>query len=409
MAFSQPIPLSLYIHYPWCQQKCPYCDFNSHTAQNVDDQESAYLAALIQQLEATLPWIWGRPIESIFIGGGTPSLISVNGLNQLLSALRARLTWRPQTEITLEANPGAMETQKFAEFAKAGINRLSLGAQSFDPAVLKRLGRIHTPQDTRDAMAAARAAGFQRINLDVMFALPQQSLAQAQADIQAALALAPDHVSYYQLTLEPNTPFYRNPPSLPDEDQAWWMQQAGHDQLQQAGFEQYEVSAFAKKAQAHDIDQHCRHNLNYWQYGDYVGLGAGAHGKLTRMDTGEVWRTQMPASPGGYVRVCQGLRPSSEGALPGRVTQVSASERVFEFMLNVLRLNQGFDLALFQQRTGLSSERIRPILADWISQDWLQVDAGPMCAESATETETQTYVLTPLGQRYLNTVLSTLL
>ncbi|WP_019895001.1 radical SAM family heme chaperone HemW [Hydrogenovibrio halophilus] len=404
--FTQPIPLSLYVHFPWCIQKCPYCDFNSHQRQTDDAeaQEREYLQALIQQLDATLPRIWGRPVETIFFGGGTPSLMSVEGLNWLMSQLRARLGFGPQTEVTLEANPGAMDTDKFTGFREAGINRLSLGVQSFQPRLLKALGRIHSVEEAENAFAAAREAGFDRINLDLMFALPEQTLHEAAEDVKRALALAPDHISYYQLTLEPNTPFYRAPPLLPDDDQAWLIQEQGHGLLRDAGFEAYEVSAWAR--QNAPVDQRCRHNLNYWQFGDYIGLGAGAHGKLTLLQSdgsGEILRTQMPASPGSYQREVQAVSLGRQpAALPGRVTRVAEDERVFEFLLNLLRLQSGFALGLFAERTGLPESRLWPTLLDWQEKGWMTL-SSPL-PEPLTHC-----ALTETGHRYLNTLLQTLL
>jgi oxygen-independent coproporphyrinogen-3 oxidase len=402
-SFTQPIPLSLYVHFPWCIQKCPYCDFNSHQRQpdvDAQAQEQRYLNALVAQLDATLPTIWGRPIESVFFGGGTPSLMSVAGLNWLMSQLRARLGFDPSIEVTLEANPGAIDSDRFEGFRAAGINRLSLGVQSFQPRLLKALGRIHSDEDAETAFQAARRAGFERINLDLMFALPDQTLAEADEDVARALALAPDHLSYYQLTLEPNTPFYQAPPSLPDEDQAWQIQEQGHERLKAAGFASYEVSAWAQEKSR--IDQRCRHNLNYWQFGDYIGLGAGAHGKLTLPQHNQVLRTQLPASPGSYEREIERHPPSAEpGALPGRVTEVTAQDRRFEFLLNALRLSSGFSVSLFEARTGLSAEALWPILRDWEARGWMTL--------SHAQPEKADCTLTQTGHRYLNTLLETLL
>ncbi|MDX1796541.1 MAG: radical SAM family heme chaperone HemW, partial [Hydrogenovibrio sp.] len=323
MNFTQPLPLSLYVHYPWCIQKCPYCDFNSHTLG--DDQESAYLSAMIRQLEQTLPSVWGRPIQSIFFGGGTPSLISEAGLDRFLSQVRALLGFQPDIEITLEANPGTVDFEKFAGFRQAGINRLSMGVQSFDDQKLDALGRIHSADEAYLAVEAAKKAGFDNFNLDLMFALPNQTLSEAIKDVETAIALAPPHLSHYQLTLEPNTPFYKNPPVLPEDDAAWEMQVECQRTLSEAGYQHYEVSAYAQ------INRQCVHNVNYWQFGDYIGLGAGAHGKITDPPQAKILRTQMPASPGGYIRMIE------EGKM-GKVIQVSEEEARFEFMLNALRL-----------------------------------------------------------------------
>lgn len=385
MKFSQPLPLSLYVHYPWCAQKCPYCDFNSHSQKKQATQytERAYLQAMVDQLVQTLPQVWGRKIGSIFFGGGTPSLMSVEGLDWFLSQTRALLAFGPEVEITLEANPGTVDFEKFAGFRQAGVNRLSLGIQSFSDEKLQALGRIHSADEAYLAVQAAKRAGFDNFNLDLMFALPNQSLVQALEDVSIALSLAPPHLSHYQLTLEPNTPFYKSPPVLPDEDSVWEMQSACQQALKQQGYDHYEVSAFAKDK------RWARHNLNYWQFGDYIGLGAGAHGKLTIAPEGKILRTQMPASPGGYMQMM------AEGK-QGRTTEVSADEVVFEFMLNALRLQKGFDLSLFNQTTGLSPEVIAAPLSHLMAQKWL--------------VKTNEYVqLTDLGQRFLNDVLQVFL
>lgn len=320
-----------------------------------------------------------------FFGGGTPSLISEAGLNQFLSELRALLGFGPEVEITLEANPGTVDFQKFAGFRQAGINRLSIGVQSFDNQKLMALGRIHTAEEAIKAVDAAKLAGFDNINIDLMFALPDQTLMQAQKDVASAIALEPSHISHYQLTLEPNTPFYKQPPPLPDEDLAWDMQLACQSQLAEAGFQHYEVSAYAKNNQA------CRHNLNYWQFGDYIGLGAGAHGKITDAPNGQVWRTQMPASPGGYIEMI-------ERGKMGRQTILSDDDARFEFMLNALRLQQGFELSLFKERTGLSMQPLEPILTQWIESGWVERFQNPDYLQ-----------LTDSGKAYLNHLLEQLL
>lgn len=379
MNFTQPIPLSLYVHYPWCVQKCPYCDFNSHTLkQSVD--EAAYIEAMLRQLEQTLPLIWGRPIRSIFFGGGTPSLISEAGLNRFLSQARALLGFGPEVEITLEANPGTVDFEKFAMFREAGVNRLSMGIQSFDDVKLKALGRIHSSAEAKKAIEAAHHAGFDNFNLDLMFALPEQTLEEAIADVETAIAFAPPHLSHYQLTLEPNTPFYKQPPVLPDEDLAWEMQLACQSRLREAGYGHYEVSAYAKRG------HECRHNLNYWQFGDYIGLGAGAHGKITVPPEGKIWRTQMPASPGGYVETMKAPQP-------GRMTLVTDEDALFEFMLNALRLQNGFELDLFALRTGLPLNTLDAALQTLQHNAWATVEEGRL-------------QLTLRGQQYLNDVVA---
>ncbi|OBS08368.1 radical SAM family heme chaperone HemW [Acidihalobacter prosperus] len=347
--FAEPIPLSLYVHLPWCVRKCPYCDFNSHAAKG-DLPETEYVAALLADLEAELPRVWGRRIESVFIGGGTPSLFSAAALGDLLDGLRARLPLRPDVEITLEANPGTFEQARFADYRGLGINRLSIGVQSFDDDALRRLGRIHGADEARRAAEIAHAAGFEDFNLDLMFGLPGQDLAAARRDIDAALALAPTHLSYYQLTLEPNTLFHHDPPALPDEDLIAAMQQAAQTRLAEAGFAQYEVSAYARPG------MRCRHNLNYWRFGDYLGIGAGAHGKLTDPASGSVerhWKLRQPA---------QYMAAARAGDAAGGRDTVAPAELPFEFMLNALRLREGFDLALFEARTGLPRNCIEDTL-----------------------------------------------
>lgn len=383
MNFTQPLPLSLYVHYPWCVQKCPYCDFNSHTLKKEID-EAAYISAMILQLERLLPQIWGRPIVSIFFGGGTPSLISEEGLNRFLSQARALLGFSPEIEITLEANPGTVDFEKFAGFHQAGINRLSMGIQSFDNEKLHALGRIHSSDEAHKAIVAAKSAGFTNFNLDLMFALPNQSLEQAIADVEQALSYEPPHLSHYQLTLEPNTPFYKNPPVLPSDDQAWEFQQACQSVIANAGYQHYEVSAYAKH------HRQCRHNVNYWQFGDYIGLGAGAHGKITMAPEGRIFRTQMPASPGGYVEAMK----SPEA---GRTHWLEDEDAVFEFMLNALRLQDGFDLNLFELRTGLSITTIQPKLEQLVQQGLVRISPQNWLS------------LTPQGQQYLNNVVSAFL
>jgi len=337
--FTTLPPLSLYIHLPWCVRKCPYCDFNSHAMKD-GVPEMAYVDALLRDLEQDLPRIWGRRVVSIFIGGGTPSLFSPEALDQLLSGLRARLNINADAEITLEANPGTAEQAKFREYRALGINRLSIGVQSFHNDVLQKLGRIHGRDEAIRAAEMAHAAGFDNFNLDLMFALPQQTVAQAHEDVATAIDLEPTHISYYQLTLEPNTLFHAQPPTLPDNDLAWNIQQAGQQQLGEAGYAQYEVSAYAK------TKRQCAHNLNYWQFGDYLGLGAGAHGKIT------------DASQQNITRLAKHRHPQEFMQAAGTAQSIQ-SERVLkrgevglEFMMNALRLNQGFEPALFTTHTG---------------------------------------------------------
>jgi oxygen-independent coproporphyrinogen-3 oxidase len=333
---SQP-PLSLYIHIPWCVEKCPYCDFNSHKA-GASIPEGEYIAALIADLESSLPLIWGRRIATIFIGGGTPSLLSGEAVDQLLTAVRTRVLVQPDAEITLEANPGTAEAGRFAAYREAGVNRLSLGIQSFNPKHLKALGRIHDADEARHAIALA-ARHFERFNLDLMYGLPQQTLAEAMTDIDTALSFAPKHLSCYQLTLEPNTLFAAEPPTLPEGDLCADMQEAIEAWLAAAGYRHYETSAFARPG------YECQHNLNYWLFGDYLGIGAGAHGKLTMHD--RVLRQMRWKQPAQYLKQVATSQPVHEEH------DVAADDLPFEFMMNALRLTEGFDPSLFEARTTL--------------------------------------------------------
>ena len=346
MMTSAEIPLSLYIHIPWCEKKCPYCDFNSHENQQHFD-ESAYIQALLDDLDQDLEIFnksASRAIHSVFIGGGTPSLFSAPAYQTLFDEIKQRLDLS-NAEITLEANPSSSEQAKFSGYLNAGINRLSIGTQSYNPIMLKRLGRVHNQQDAMTAIQSAQQAGFERINLDIMFALPEQTLEQAIDDIQQAIDFAPEHISCYQLTLEPNTLFFQQKPKLPNNDLAWAMQESLQQQLSVAGYQQYEVSAYAKG------NQQCRHNLNYWQFGDYLGIGAGAHGKIT-LASGEIKRYWKQKQPKKYLQSA-----ISEDRLGGLSTL--ANETIpFEFMLNALRLKNGFSRDLFQERTGLNLSNI---------------------------------------------------
>jgi oxygen-independent coproporphyrinogen-3 oxidase len=341
LPFTVSPPLSLYVHVPWCVRKCPYCDFNSHEVRQ-DIPEAAYVAALISDLESALPLIWGRRVSSVFFGGGTPSLLSATALDQLLTALRSRLPLQPSCEMTLEANPGTVEAQKFEGFHHAGINRLSLGIQSFNAAHLLGLGRIHDDREARRAIELA-ARVFDNFNLDLMYGLPGQTLEQAVSDIEAALSCSPPHLSCYQLTLEPNTAFAAAPPTLPESDSCADMQDAIEGRLALAGYTHYETSAFALPGHL------CRHNLNYWQFGDYLGIGAGAHSKLTVHDQGhwQVRRQMRWKQPKQY------LAQVGAGQPVQHEFSVAPGELPFEFMMNALRLNQGFDARLFELRTSL--------------------------------------------------------
>jgi len=346
---SNETPLSLYIHVPWCERKCPYCDFNSHDNQQHFD-EKRYVKALLDDLDQDLDSFApnDRKIQSIFVGGGTPSLFSGEAYRELLTEIGSRLDIA-NAEITLEANPSSSERNKFAAYREAGINRLSIGTQSYDEALLKKIGRVHGREDALGAANAAREAGFDNFNLDIMFALPEQSLEQAIEDVETAIAQAPTHLSCYQLTLEPNTLFYKNPPKLPSSDLAWEIQLSIQKILKNAGFMQYEVSAYAQK------NRQCLHNLNYWQYGDYFGIGAGAHGKITTED-GSVYRYWKQKQPKKY------LDSASSTDRIGNKEKVDPSALIFEFMLNALRLKNGFTEELFEQRTGLSINTLLPNL-----------------------------------------------
>ncbi len=300
------IPATLYVHLPWCPRKCPYCDFNSHGIKDAIP-ERAYRHALLADLELDLPLLGQRPVEAIFFGGGTPSLLSAAFYDQLLREIGERLSLNPAAEVTLEANPGALESRSLAAYGEAGINRLSLGAQSFSDRALARIGRIHSAWEVAYSFRAARAAGFTNINLDLMFGLPQQTLGEAQADIQQALARNPEHISHYPLTLEPGTPFGEQPPPLPAEELVWEMQQVGLEQLSSAGYTQYEISNFARRG------WRCAHNLNYWHFGDYLGIGAGAHGKLSHLEERGWHRTYKPALPESYLGSSPGHMASVNG------------------------------------------------------------------------------------------------
>lgn len=336
---NQLPPLSLYVHLPWCVRKCPYCDFNSHKAGDAPPRDR-YLQALQADLKIEGERAAGRKISTVFIGGGTPSLFSGDEIAAIIECIDSRLSLDPDAEISMEANPGAVERGNLAAYRAAGVNRLSLGAQSFDATTLQRLGRIHGPPEIEAAYASARKAGFDNINIDIMFGLPGQNTVMGLSDVEKAIALQPEHISYYQLTLEPNTVFHRFPPEdMPDEEVCWEMQQAGHDALQAAAYRQYEVSAFARSG------RECRHNLNYWEFGDYLATGAGAHGKFTD-DRGAIWRYQKPAHPLTYIE--QGER----GAFESGLRQISPADATFEFMLNILRLRRGFTEDDFCARTG---------------------------------------------------------
>lgn len=354
MLLAEQIPLSVYVHIPWCVRKCPYCDFNSHTQREEALPEKAYLTALEQDLIEESVLVGNRSVQSIFIGGGTPSLFSVEAITDVLELIRRHLNLQADAEITMEANPGTFEQQRFAGYLNAGINRLSLGVQSFDNGSLQRLGRIHNSNDAETAYRLARQLGFDNINLDLMHGLPGQTLEMAMADLRTAIELASDHLSWYQLTIEPNTEFHAKPPSLPVDDTLWDIQEAGWDTLADHGYQQYEVSAYARNG------RQARHNLNYWQFGDYVGIGAGAHGKLT-LASGEIVRRWKKRQPKAYM---------SEAVLSGQ-NAIDKDALPFEFMLNALRLTEGVTADLFSQRTGVPSSVLQPLLVDAIGKGLL--------------------------------------
>ena len=343
-------PLSLYVHLPWCVRKCPYCDFNSH-AVGAALPEREYVAALLADLDTDREAMAGREVSSVFIGGGTPSLFGADSIARLLDGVRARVRLDEDAEITLEANPGSAEAGKFLGFREAGVNRLSIGVQSFESGLLTELGRIHGREEGLRAADLARDAGFANFNLDLMFGLPGQRPDQALADVATAIRLQPTHLSFYQLTLEPNTRFHKYPPALPDEDTTWTMQQECQTLLAAAGYAQYEISAYAREG------YRCRHNLNYWQFGDYLGIGAGAHGKLTDPATGRITRAARIRHPGHY------LEARSRAERLATETVIEPAQLPFEFLMNALRLREGYAEPDFAARTGLRAEALEPELS----------------------------------------------
>lgn len=376
--FTALPPLSLYIHVPWCIKKCPYCDFNSHASEGALP-ERAYVDALLRDVEQALPQIWGRTISTIFIGGGTPSLLSAEAYDRLFSGLRALLSISHQAEITLEANPGTVEQQRFTDYHAIGINRLSIGIQSFDGDALKALGRIHDSREATRAVESATAAGFDNFNLDLMFGLPHQTAARAANDVATAIALNPTHISYYQLTIEPNTAFHHTPPALPADDPIVDWQLASQATLAKAGYGQYEVSAYARE------HKQCRHNLNYWQFGDYLGIGAGAHSKISDAASQSITRSMKQKQPQAYLDTA------------GTAASIISEEKIqrvdigFEFMLNALRLTDGFPTPLFQQHAGLPLSHINTALQRAEAEGLLTRDIHRIQPTS-------------LGYRYLNTL-----
>jgi len=381
MPDHQATPLSLYIHIPWCVRKCPYCDFNSHQPKH-DIDEDEYVRALMRDLDNELNLTGQRELQSIFFGGGTPSLFSARSIGTILDQVNQRYRFSDDIEITLEANPGTFEQKKFNGFRSAGINRLSIGIQSFDPAALKRLGRIHDGDEARAAITTAKRAGFDNINLDLMFALPEQSLAEAIADVRTARDFEVPHISHYQLTLEPNTFFYKHPPPLPESELMWDMQEACQQLLAESDYRQYEVSAYSRQ-------RPCAHNLNYWLFGDYLGIGAGAHGKLGTPEKQLIHRRWKRRQPQDYIS-----HALKDDALSGEST-LNNQELVFEFLMNALRLPEGVETELFTQRTGLP----RQMLADACAH----IDTELLVIDDARIKTTE------MGFRFLNSVLEKLL
>lgn len=371
-------PLSLYVHIPWCVRKCPYCDFNSHqVSQNLPVEE--YVHALVADLEQDLPLVWGRSLQSIYLGGGTPSLFSADLIALLLSEVRARLDLRPAAEITLEANPGTIEHDSFSAYAQAGINRVSLGVQSFNDEMLEGLGRIHGRDEIEQSLESLKSAGISNFNIDLMYGLPGQSAELSRRDIELAIQANPAHISFYQLTIEPNTAFAARPPSLPVEDEAWDMQQTGVDMLGAAAFEQYEISAFAR------TNMQSHHNMNYWRFGDFLAIGAGAHGKISMPADGEVLRYAKHRHPRQY------LEGPATGSWMAQRRILSQPELIFEFFLNQLRLKQGVYIDDFGVRTGLPWQIVEPRVQQAVDKGLLEV-----CNGRARTTE--------LGWRFVNDI-----
>ena len=384
MITPSAIPLSLYVHLPWCTQKCPYCDFNSHEGFTPDLQ-GPYVTALLQDFDSQLQGIEGRIVESIFIGGGTPSLFSGEWIQRLLSELAKRIPFAPAAEITLESNPGSAERGRYQSYVEAGVTRLSIGVQSFNDDALRRLGRIHSGDDARQALHLASTTGFNHWNIDLMHGLPEQTAETAAADLSEALALSAGHISWYQLTIERNTRFWTSQPLLPDERTLHSIQSTGEQLLHHAGYHQYEVSAFCRPG------YEGRHNLNYWGFGDYVGLGAGAHGKISRQD-GQIVRTQRTRSPADYLALM------ANGAMPAPTGKaINQQERVVEYAMNALRLKSGSPIDHFPQRTGLPLKQLTQAAEEAQSRGWIEhLDSGSLRA-------------TPLGYQFLDSVVASFL
>ena len=346
-------PLSLYIHYPWCVKKCPYCDFNSHDSEIQD----GYISALLKDLDGDLKYVQQRTINSIFIGGGTPSLMSIKDITHLFAGLKDRLEFSPNIEITLEANPGTFEVDKFSEYRNVGINRLSIGVQSFNDEKLKFLGRIHSSKEAQEAILKAQDVGYDNLNIDLMYGLKDQSIDECMNDVMTAISLNPSHISFYQLTLEPNTLFSKFPPNLPSDEDIWRIGERGAELLNQKGFHQYEISAYS--------DMPSKHNMNYWEFGDYIGIGAGAHGKITNMTSSEIVRTLKMKSPKDYL---MSVNKNNQALRTKPVENLS-----FEFMLNSLRLIGGFNPELYESRTGQSVKLLSEQMREAVSLGLLDV------------------------------------
>jgi len=369
--FATLPPLSLYVHLPWCLRKCPYCDFNSYEAGPGDFAEDEYVSALLRDLDSERPLAQGRAISTVFIGGGTPSLFSGAAIARLLQGIGERLTLDPRAEVTLEANPGAVEARRFTEYRDAGVNRLSIGVQSFRSPQLSQLGRVHGPEEAERAIELARGAGFASFNVDLMYALPEDDLDGALGDLTDAIARAPPHLSWYQLTLEPNTAFHRKPPPLPGEEIVVEIERRGRELLARHGYRRYEVSAYSRPG------QRCAHNLNYWQFGDYLGVGAGAHGKVTLCDEGAIERRAKTRNPRTY---------ASSAGTPRAVAIEridDARQIAVEFLMNALRLPDGVPLALFEQRAGLALGAIERPLREARSRGWLAEEPGALRPSAA--------------------------
>ena len=380
--FSELPPLSLYVHLPWCVKKCPYCDFNSHEAKG-DLPEAQYIDALLDDLATEMPSVWGRTFTSVFIGGGTPSLFSADAMHNLLSGIRALTGLTPNAEVTMEANPGAIEAARFDEFRHAGVNRLSIGVQSFNDVQLKHLGRVHDANEAHKAIEVARRAGFDNLNVDLMFGLPEQSEADALTDLQTALAHSPEHLSYYELTIEPNTLFARFPPKVPEDDKRWDMQQAANEALVDAGFKRYEVSAWSQ------ANRQSQHNLNYWLFGDYVGIGAGAHGKISFADSNQILRRWKHKHPNTWMAAGPNHKSDNQAAARlgtdmstklGGEQIIAVEDTGLEFMMNALRLSDGFPLSLFTTHTGVSIQPWLGAIQTGIDQGLLSRDNGHLRA-----------------------------